>query len=112
MAWIKRYKGPAQWEQDVIDDIRKYGTAEGGYTEADIMEGKRAKPPKMADDDFAFPEDMPRSKPPKRKKKKEQSGYAYAGPADGLLPDAYPMGSVDLSASDEFYRRKRERRGK
>jgi len=30
----------------------------------------------------------------------------------GLLPDAYPMGSVDLSASDEFYRRKRERRGK
>ena len=110
MAWIKKYKGPAEWEQDVIDTIRKHGKAEGGYTEADIMEGKRTKPPKMSDEDFAFPEDIEEGKRKKRKKKKE--GYAYAGPADGLLPDAYPMGSVDLSASDEFYRKKRERRGR
>ena len=110
MAWIKRYKGLAKFEQDVIDAIRKYGKVEGGYTEADIMEGNRVKPPKMSDDDFAFPEDIEEGK--RKKKKKKEGAYAYVGPADGLLPDAYPMGSVDLSASDEFYRKKREKRGR
>ena len=111
MAYLKKYKGPAAWEQDVIDTIRKYGKAEGGYTAADIVEGKRSKPPKMSDEDFAFPEDIAEGK--RKKKKKKKGGYAYAGPADGLLPDAYPLGSVDLSASDEFYEEKRRRqRGK
>jgi len=111
MPYIKGYKGPAAFEQDTIDAIRRYGKVEGGYTEADIVEGKRSKPAgRLSEEDFAFPEDIHEGK--RKKKKKKKGSYAYVGPADGLLPDAYPLGSVDLSESDEFYRRKRERQRK